>query len=193
MLRVPLWPVSRRDSRPVGSHVARRVPVLDLHELAAGKLAALLARNASRDLFDAAALLRRPDLDLDRLRFAFVVYGGLNRKDWRMVSTGDLAADPAEVGQRLFPLLRHRDAVAGLDPANWSGTLLEEVRGALGGLLPLRETELSFLTRLNDHGEIRPELLTSDTDLQARLLIHPGLLWKAQNVRQHRGSVGSGE
>ena len=38
-------------------------PVLDIHELAAGKLAALLARRASRDLFDAHHLLLRGGLD----------------------------------------------------------------------------------------------------------------------------------
>jgi hypothetical protein len=57
MLRVPLWPVVLLDSRPLGPFAARGVPVLDEHELAAGKLAALLAallaRRASRDLFDA--------------------------------------------------------------------------------------------------------------------------------------------
>ena len=49
--------------------------------LAAGKLAALCARRASRDLFDARELLRT-DLDPTKLRLAFVVYGRLNRKDW---------------------------------------------------------------------------------------------------------------
>ena len=52
MFRVPLWPIALRDAK-VGSYSVTQIPVLDLHELAAGKLAALLARQASRDLFDA--------------------------------------------------------------------------------------------------------------------------------------------
>ena len=52
MLRTPLWPHAVRDSRPLGSFSAAQVPILDLHELAAGKLAALFGRDASRDLFD---------------------------------------------------------------------------------------------------------------------------------------------
>lgn len=72
MLRTPLWPVRLLDSRPIASFQATRVPVLDLHEVAAGKLAALLARNASRDVFDAHALLARRDLDRAKLRLAFV-------------------------------------------------------------------------------------------------------------------------
>src|SRR3970040_2338540 len=63
LLRTPLWPVERIGSRPVGTFQATDVPVLDIHELAAGKLAALLSRTASRDLFDASQLLRGGGLD----------------------------------------------------------------------------------------------------------------------------------
>jgi predicted nucleotidyltransferase component of viral defense system len=66
------------------------IPILDLHELAAGKLVALLARGQARDLFDSHRILNLTDLDLDRLRIAFVVYGGMNRKDWRTVSIKDV-------------------------------------------------------------------------------------------------------
>jgi len=52
------------------------VRLLDLHELAAGKLAALLSRNASRDVFDAVELLRREDLDRAKLRLASSSTGG---------------------------------------------------------------------------------------------------------------------
>lgn len=37
----------------MGTYRAERIPVLEFHELTAGKLVALLARRASRDLFDA--------------------------------------------------------------------------------------------------------------------------------------------
>ena len=52
MYRVPLWPVTTMDSRSVGSWRATGIPVADLHELAAGKLCALLSRRKARDLFD---------------------------------------------------------------------------------------------------------------------------------------------
>ena len=57
MFRVPLWPVTIRDSEPVGAWQATGIPVLDHHELAAGKLAALLARKQARDLFDSHRIL----------------------------------------------------------------------------------------------------------------------------------------
>jgi len=34
-------------------------------------------------------------------------------------------------------------------------------------------------SRLNAEGEIHPELLTEDADLQKRILANPGLPWKA--------------
>jgi len=48
LLLTPLWPHVVSGSRPVGTFAAADVPILDLHELAAGKLAALFARNAGR-------------------------------------------------------------------------------------------------------------------------------------------------
>ena len=78
---------------------------LDVNELAAGKLVALFARNAARDLFDTRRLLQRPGLDRDRLRLGFVVYGGMNRRDWRTVSIDDVQADHRQVDRQLVSRL----------------------------------------------------------------------------------------
>ena len=108
MLRVPLWPPVVTECRPVGSFRAAPAHVLDPHELAAGRLAALLARSASRDIFDACRLLSAGHLDPTPLRVAFSVYGGINRKDWRTVSPADVVANPADM------LREHRpDAACG--------------------------------------------------------------------------------
>jgi hypothetical protein len=45
---------------------------------------------------------------------------------------------------------------------------------------------------LNDLGEITPELISGDLTLQAIVREHPGLKWKALNVRQHRGLGSEG-
>jgi len=34
-----------------------------------------------------------------------VVYGAVNRKDWRRISVDDLKFDPGEIENQLFPLL----------------------------------------------------------------------------------------
>ncbi len=187
MLRTPLWPPKLADSKTVGSFSAKQVPILDLHELAVGKLAALFARNASRDLFDAHRLLQRGGMDRARLRTGFVVYGGINRRDWRNVSLDDVNAESGEVDQQLVPMLRGDVAPTRTDIDSWTRRLLTECRDMLSIVLPSEPHEREFLDRLNGHGEIEPELLTDDETLQVIIRSHPGLLWKAQNIRKHHG------
>jgi predicted nucleotidyltransferase component of viral defense system len=189
MLRTPLWPIQIAHSRPVGSLTARDVPMLDLHELAAGKLAALLARKAARDLFDV-SLLRDQALERDRLRLAFVVYGGCNRKDWRQVSIEQVGIDPKDAERQLLPLLRTSEVPARDHLRRWCDAMVSTCRDVLDLVLPLTEDELEFLTRLNDHGEIVPDLLTGDGGIQRIITEHPMLGWKAQNVREHKAAAG---
>jgi len=182
LLRIPLWPVTAQDSRRLGSFQATQVPVLDVHELAAGKLAALLARDASRDVFDAVEMLRRGDLDAAKLRLAFVVYGGANRRDWRTVSADAVRLNPEDVVRQLLPTLHAGAGVNRGDPAAWARDLLDECRQRLSVVLPLRTEEHEFLILLNDRGEIVPDLLTSDEAMKATIREHPALLWKARNA-----------
>ena len=187
LLRTPLWPVTRANSRPVGAFQATDIPVLDIHELAAGKLAALLSRTASRDLFDASQLLRGGGLDADKLRLAFVVFGGTSRKDWRTVSVDDVRVDVAEADAMLLPLLRGHETPRRSDLAVWTRALTADCQELLSMVLPLAEHEQEFLESLNGKGEITAEVLTEDRRLRDVIRTHPGLLWKALNVRQHHG------
>jgi predicted nucleotidyltransferase component of viral defense system len=184
ILRVPLWPVDLVDSRPLGTITARQVPLLDRHEIAAGKLAALCARNASRDIFDARELLQRNPIVLDpaKLRLAFVVYGGINKKDWRDVRIEDIDVDVAEVERQLVPMLRADIAPTQKTLKDWSSKLVLDCRELMTMVLPLSKNELRFIEELNARGDLLPELLTSDRTLQGRIREHPGLAWKAQNV-----------
>lgn len=186
MYRAPLWPVEALDSRPVGSRQVRQIPVLDIHELAAGKLAALLARGAGRDLFDAHHLLTRHTMDRSRLRTAFVLYGAMNRRDWRAVTLDDVHVQSQELQNRLIPVIAD-DQTSGIHSTRrWAQQLVEECRDALSMLLPLAAAEREFLDRLLDHGEIRTDVLGLDQRLSAIVQQHPGLLWKAHNVRGRR-------
>jgi len=184
-LRLPLWPPARRDSRRVGSRQVRDVLVLDDHELAGGKLVALLARRTSRDLFDAHELLLHHPLDQEKLRLAFVVYGAMNPEDWRRVRAEDIGPATRDLDTYLRPLLRGEFIGSGTGPG-WEKRLVDEVKEALSAVLPLRANELAFLDRLLDVGEIAPELLTGDAALSGIIRHHPDLLWKAQNVRRHK-------
>ncbi len=187
MLRTPLWSPRIAQCFPVGSFKAAPVTVLDPHELAAGKLAALLARGANRDIFDAHRLLGAPGLDHARLRLGFVVYGGMNRKDWRTVSPEDVKGNPADAPRDLVPMLRADLAPARGDVPQWLDQLVAECRARLAIVLPLQAHELEFLERLNGAGNIVPESLTGDPAMHAILRDHPGLKWKALNVKKHLG------
>jgi predicted nucleotidyltransferase component of viral defense system len=187
MFRVPLWPVTTSDSHPVGAWRVTGIPVLDRHELAAGKLAALLSRRQARDLFDGHRILRMDDLDSHRLRIGFVVYGAMNRKDWRTVSADDVDFEAAELARQLTPTLRVNAAEVKTESAQYGARLMVECREGLSAVLPFTDSERAFLDLLLDRGMIDPTILTADASLQRRIQGQPLLEWKALNVRRHKG------
>lgn len=186
LLRVPLWPPAMSASRPVGSFRASAVPVLDPHELAAGKLVALFARRASRDLFDAYNLLKLRPWERERLRLGFVVYGAMNRKDWRTVSIDEISFEAREIRRQLVPLLRQDQIPSDRYIEIWVDQLVAECRDLLSLVLPLEFHEIEFLDRLLNAGEIVPELLTTDPEVVARIASHPGLKWRAMRTSRDR-------
>lgn len=193
MLRTPLWPVASRDSHPIGGEKATQVLTVDDHELAAGKLAALVARSAVRDIFDARELLRRPNLDRAKLRLGFVVYGGVNRVDWRAITLENIRATHGDVDAQLVPMLRSDLRPARSEIEAWTESLVRETRELMTAVFPFEANELEFLERLNGAGEIVPELLTDDVEMQATIRNHPGLTWKALNRKKRLGAAGADE
>jgi len=189
MYRVPLWQARVLDSVPIGGLHATGITVVDEHELAAGKLVALLSRHAGRDLFDSHRLLKSGTLDHERLRLAFVVYGGMSRRDWRSVHADELQASPQELGRNLVPLLRASGRPGSDDLSAWAEQLVADTRAGLAAVLPLRHREAQFLDLLLDEGQVVPELLTDDEALRGRIQVHPGLEWKALNVRKFRDGL----
>lgn len=186
MFREQLWPIDYLDSHKIDQYQATGIPLVCIAETAAGKLAALLSRGKVRDLFDSHQLLHTGSIDHGRLRIAFVVYGGMNRRDWRTVSAEDISFDEREFERQLLPTLRSGMIAAG-QIREFGEKLVAECREALSALLPFTSGESEFLDRLLDSGQISSELLTDDKGLQAKINNHPWLKWKAQNVRDFYG------
>ncbi len=186
ILRQPLLAVKNLNSYSLGDFTVQSFPVLDLHELMAGKLAALFSRCQARDLFDVYELLSLPDIDKKLLRIAFVVYGAMNRKDWRTISLEDIAFDPIELDRTLIPVLNKKisETISPSSPV-YGKNLVDQCREKLNIVFPFTEKELSFLNSILDHGEIKPDLLTEDSKIQNCISNHPMLKWKAINVRKH--------
>lgn len=188
MYRQPLWELEFADSHPLGNVRAKGIPVLELHELAAGKLAALLSRRQARDPFDSHRVLQAEGLQHNRLRVAFVVYGGMNRKDWRTVSVEDVTCDRAEFARQLAPTLRSPRQRGQAWREELATQLVEECKTAMGAVLPFNDSERAFLDLLLDEGQIDATILTTETSLQERIQVQPMLEWKAFNVRRRKNS-----
>lgn len=126
-------------------------------------------------------------LDPERLRIAFVVYGAMDRRDWRTVSTSDIGFDRKELSSQLLPALR-RGAVRGRENGEEYGKkLVRDCRRGLSAVLPFTGSELAFLDLLLEKGEVDPSVLTPDEGLQDRIRDQPLLKWKTLHVRRHKG------
>jgi predicted nucleotidyltransferase component of viral defense system len=188
MYRIALWPITKRKSVPIGSQSQIEFPVLDIHELAGGKLKALLSRKASRDLFDAHFLFSEGNLDQDKLRLAFVLYGAMamSDKDWREVKTTDIDFTKKDLDDELIPVLRLDSSKKLGNRMEWAQKLVLETREFVARLLPFTEPEKEFLDRLIDHGEIDPLLLTRDEEMAQRISQHPNLRWQVMKVAKYK-------
>ena len=187
MYRQPLWEIQHANSHPFGDFQAMCIPILDMHELAAGKLSALLSRRQARDLFDCHHIFDTDALQREKLRIAFVVYGGMNRKDWRTVSVDDVDFDSAELARQLGPTLRSSQLREQEALAEYGAWLVEKCRVALSIVLPFTDAERDFLDLLLERGEIDASILTSDVSLRQRIQAQPLLEWKALHVRRYKG------
>ena len=182
LFRVPLWDVHWVSSPPWPKAVLTRV--LDLHELAAGKLHALLGREASRDLFDSHQLLTRWPLDPKKLKLAFTIYAGMERDDWQRISLDNIQFTVKDIRDKLIPVLKTRETPPNASSLidTWAKQLVEECQEALSTILIFQDNEIEFLERLQKDGVIQPSLLSDDEALCQRILQHPSLLWRAQQV-----------
>lgn len=184
MFRVPLYGIHKKFSHHIGTRITKEIPLLDIHELGAGKLSALFGRHASRDLFDAHQLLTKCSLDIEQLRLACLVYGAMGSKDWRHIAGDEIHFEESELKDQLIPVLRKRAFRNGW--LGWTNQLLVDCKTALKPLFPLRERERDFLQSLFEYGRLDARLATDDRNLIEKINIHPLLQWKAKLVLENR-------
>lgn len=182
MYRQPLWPITLRQAN-IHEDQDSKVPVLDIHELTAGKLCALFDRHVSRDLFDAHHLLKNIDFDWQKLRLSFVIYLAMTDIDLSKLTPEIIEYDLIDLRNRLLPVL-HQQALPRKFPElkNWVENLTHELKQKLTILLPLAENEQSFIETIRLTGKINPDIITSDIILGEKIKSHPALLWKAKQV-----------
>lgn len=186
MMRVPLFGVQRMDSIKLGNYQAFNVPVLDIHEVAAGKLAALLDRQAGRDLFDARRLFATPNIDWQRVRIGLLAIGAGGRRDWRQVSVQSIGGDPRELREKLMICLPRTAFPNAAAVTAWIAESVRELQGLVAPLIDYSPSERAFLDALLDHGRTDVSLIDTDEDTRKRIAALPMLSWKAENVRKKR-------
>lgn len=157
---------------------------ISYHELAAGKLNALLEREVSRDLFDSHQLLTKWPLDIEKLRLAFTVYAGMRKQSWQKINIEHIKFSVKDIRDKLIPVLKTSEIPDMRLPVTqaWATKLVDECKAALGEVLPFRQNEMEFLKQLQTHGEIRADLLSNDLDFCERVNQHPLLHWRKQQL-----------
>jgi predicted nucleotidyltransferase component of viral defense system len=180
--RVAYWDPVTKDSCTLGTLSAKNVPLVSLYELAGGKLAALLARTASRDLFDVAQISKLVTATDPNVRLAYVVYGAKQPKDWRKVTLADITVTEQELVERLIPVLNASIARGMSSPKDYANELLSTCKQFCEALFPLKEQEAEFIERLRHEGKIDPSLLTDDPVLAERIVQDPALRWRASKA-----------
>jgi hypothetical protein len=136
-------------------------------------------KRQARDLFDGHQIFTMEGIDRGRLRLAFVVYGGMNRKDWRTVSIADVDFDPDELARLLIPTLNRRFLEKQGSPAEYGEGLVTKCQAKLEAVLPFSDPEREFLDLLLEKGEIEVEWAPVRALPQALGTYRPGPL------RQH--------
>ena len=178
MFRIPLWPIVYKPSIMLAGHKATHVPVLDIHELAAGKLSALIDRRAGRDIFDAYHLLTQYPLDHQLVRFALVVYLGISgNKDIEILIPEDIQLNWTDFKNKLIPVLKVNLQKNQKEMQAWANQLVEAIQQALQKFLPFTDNEKQFFQKLFKENCIQPELICGDEYLINKIRQHPGLKW----------------
>ncbi len=187
MMRQPLFGVARINSVKFGAATAKNVLVIDLHEIIAGKLVALLDRRAARDLFDARRIFDIPDVDWRQVKAAMLAIGAAGRNDWRKASIDSIGADLTELRQKLVICLPRTAFAEQGSVEAWIAETTALCRERVAPLLALSAGEKAFLDGVIEQGTIDASGLDADAELQARIAAMPMLHWKASHVRKQKG------
>jgi hypothetical protein len=184
LYRGPLYGVSRMSSVAVGAYQATDVPVLDIHEIVAGKMVALVTRRTARDLFDAHRIIRMPGLDWAKIKVAMLMIGAsAARFDWRTASPDAIGCDLGDITNKLIACLHTGYFEPFGGPEAWIRTVTAECKAALAPLFQFTDGENAFLQGVLDEGVIDANPLEAPELVRVAIEASPALRWKAQNVR----------
>lgn len=184
LYRGPLYGVARMPSAAIGPFQATNVPVLDIHEIVAGKMVALVTRHTARDLFDAHRIIAMLELDWAKIKAATLMIGASAKSfDWRAASPDDIGCEVGDITGKLTMCLHDRyfDRFGG--SAVWIESVTAACREKLAPLFQFTVGERAFLDGVLDRGEIDASSMGVPESVRAAIEACPALRWKAQNVK----------
>lgn len=176
-MRVHLLPMEVRPIQLKGFENVK-VRSLDLVELYASKIKALLERGAARDLFDVHNMIQHHVISDEQklmLRKGVVFYsvvGGNAKPTWSYSCQSIERLQFKHIRATLLPVLR-KSTFYDLD------SVKKEVCNYLEDLLCLTDNERLFVELFASNG-YRPELLFEDHEIVERIEKHPMALWKTK-------------
>ena len=184
MYRVPLLPTEHKSSIILAGKQVNNLQVLNIHELAAGKLTALLERQTGRDFFDANELFQYGQIQKDMLRLIFVIYAAMcSKKDMLKISLEDIVIDRVDMKNKLIPVMKN-DFYEGFSSIEeWTKSLIKNIQSNFRALLPFTLPEQQFIHSVVSGEGIKPELLVSDSVFADLVKTHPALLWAGKKIK----------
>jgi hypothetical protein len=190
LFRVPIAGTSKRELWQPGELDRPEVRMISLQEILIGKMLAMLARGAARDVWDLANL-PEPANDvrgLPSFRAWFIALSAILHHPLITYTVNRLEGLVTEraVVEQLALLLSVDTPPRADDP-------IKQAWAEISEFLKLKPNEASYIASI-ERGEVRPEMLfMDDPEAAQRLAEHPAILWKVANVREHlkRGRQGN--
>lgn len=182
MYRVPLLPIEHKDSIVMADKQVKKLAVLNIHELAAGKLTALLDRQTGRDFFDANELFQYPEIENNILRLVFVLYVAMSKNDLLNLKVEDITVNYTDLKNKLIPVMKNNFCDGFRSTEEWVEYITDNVREGFKALLPFSASEVAFISSVAEGRGVSPELFITNTKLMdfSAIKQHPALLWAAK-------------
>ncbi|MCW5588265.1 MAG: nucleotidyl transferase AbiEii/AbiGii toxin family protein [Legionellales bacterium] len=187
MYRVPLLSTEKRDSITIAGKRITNLQILDIHELAAGKLTALLERQTGRDFFDANELFQYAKINQKKLRIIFVLYSAMcSKKDMLSLTIDDITVNHSDLKNKLIPVLKNNFCDGFSSTEEWTATIIKNVQKGFNALLPYTPSETEFIRSVINGTGVNPELFIDNENLLDFSLIkkHPALLWAKMRIKK---------
>lgn len=133
MYRVPLFPTEQKSSITLSGKQITKLQVLNIHELAAGKLTALLKRQTGRDFFDANELFQYAKIDKKKLRTIFILYAAMcSKKDMLTLTVNNITVDFIDLKNKLIPVMKNNYCDNFSTTGEWTKSIINNVRKGFG-------------------------------------------------------------